>query len=138
MGYNTDFEGTLYFQHDITVKELKTLYSICGADAREYPEWGMPHLTYIDYVVTAELDGIIWDGSEKSYDMVEKTQLIINLMKKVNSSFELKGELLAQGEELSDRWKLIANGDIVTRQDIVLHGKVISCPHCDAEFIMEE
>jgi hypothetical protein len=56
-------------------------------------------------------------------------------MKEKFPDFELSGQLLAQGENLDDRWELyIENGKINIR-DIEIQGKIIECPHCQMTFV---
>lgn len=106
MGYTTKFSGKLLFNHDLPISAIQKLRTILGEDCREHPEWGRTDLTYIDLKIADELDGLEWDGSEKTYDLPEKVNLVIRLMHEAYPNFVLTGELLAQGEDIDDRWKL--------------------------------
>ena len=51
--------------------------------------------------------------------------------------FGLEGELLAQGEDIKDRWKLRIVEGWAECIDIEVGGKVIRCPNCSHEWIVE-
>lgn len=116
MGYNTQFQGSLTFKKEPTIEELNKLETFFGEDCRNHPEWGNTELTYIDFELDSE-NGICWDGSEKTYDLVEKVNLIIKNMQKEFPDFELKGQLLAQGERFGDVWRLVMIDNKAIRVD---------------------
>lgn len=66
-----------------------------------------PDLTYIDLEITSEGDGLQWNCCEKTYDLVDKINLVIDLMRKEFPDFGLSGEMLAQGEERKDKWRIL-------------------------------
>lgn len=137
MGYSTDFKGVLKFKKELTSTQLGKLNSFLGEDCREHPEWNRKDLSYIDLELTDDFSGIQWDGSEKTYDLVEKVQLVIDQMKKEYPDFELEGEILAQGEDIEDRWFLVVENNVASRRDIAITGTKIKCPHCGEHFILE-
>jgi hypothetical protein len=149
MGYSTEFRGELKIKN-ATLPMVKKLKTFLGQDIREHKEWinrtvpcewsnnKQRELTYIDFELTEEMDGIRWDGAEKFYDAVEKVNFITANMKKDFPDFEFEGELLAQGEEFDDRWKLVMKNGIAYQQQIAIKGKVITCPHCEEKFELEE
>lgn len=138
MGYNTQFRGKLSFTKGTTVAALSKLNRFLGEDCRDHPEWGAKHLTYIDLKLTSDFSGIEWDGSEKTYDLCEKINLVIDKMREEYPNFGLEGELLAQGEDFEDRWMLkIKNGKAI-RVDVTIIGQKCECPSCGYQFIMEE
>lgn len=114
MKYTTEFSGKLLFRGDTPVSAIRKLNTILGQDCREHPEWGRSNLTYIDLKVTDDLDGIEWNGSEKTYDLSEKVNLVIDLMREAYPNFKLTGELLAQGEDIHDRWILRMIDNVAT------------------------
>ena len=120
MGYSTQFKGKLKFTTDIPLTTFKYLQSILGEDCRDHPEWNAGKLTYIDLQVTDDFEGIEWNGSEKTYDLVDKINLIIKLMKEKYPKFGLTGELLAQGEDIDDRWILKMEDNIAIQKEIVI------------------
>jgi len=138
MGYSTEFIGELLFTKELKASEIVKIKSFLGRDCRAHPEWNAKHLTYIDLELTDNLSGLKWDGSEKTYDLVEKVNLIIDMMKKDYPDFGLNGSLLAQGEDITDRWMLSIdeNGKAVQNK-IEIKGKKITCPHCQENFILE-
>ena len=138
MGYSTEFKGELKFTKDITVKCLTKVKTFLGKDCREHPEWGELGLTYIDLELLEDLSGLKWDDSEKTYDLVEKVNLVIRETKKEFPDFGLEGTLLAQGEDISDRWQLVIIDGLATKLEIKLSGKPICCPNCGNDFMLEE
>lgn len=125
MGYNTSFKGKLKFKKELTIKELNKLETFLGKDCRNYPDLGNTELTYIDLELTEDKDGLTWDDSERTYDLVKKVNLIIRNMQKEFPDFGLEGELKAQGESSDDIWKLKIVDNIAIREDIVLLDKNI-------------
>lgn len=109
MGYNTDFKGELKFVGELNQMALATIKTFLGEDYRNHPEWGNYDLTYINLEFLDDFSGLRWDGNEKTYCMVDCVNLIIENMRKKYTDFGLTGELLAQGERIDDRWKLIIN-----------------------------
>jgi hypothetical protein len=137
MGYSTSFDGRLDFASDITVKQLSKIKEFLGEDCREHPEWKNIDLTYIDLELTDDLLGLKWDGSEKTYDLDKKINLIIEQLQKEFPDFELQGELMAQGEEVEDRYKIVIENNIAKIVDIPITGQRVVCPHCEEPFILE-
>jgi hypothetical protein len=130
MGYTTTFKGELKFTTDLTSKALGKLKSFLGEDCREHPEWGNTRLTYIDLELLDDFSGVKWDGSEKTYDLEEKVNLVIENMRKEYPDFGFQGKLSAQGEDVDDRWFLAMVGDEATKETIPLSDDEIVCPHC--------
>ena len=137
MGYDTKYQGTLYFKEELLSSELARLNSMLGEDCRDHPEWGVNgHLTYIDLELNDDFNGIQWNGSEKTYDLDEKINLVINFMKTINSRFGLTGKLLCQGEDVDDRFEIVAqeNGYVkhIKLDDVKI--QMVICPNCDHRF----
>jgi len=139
MGYSTSFTGQLSFTKELKASELAELRKFLEEDCRDHPEWKATHLSYIDLQLTKDFTGIEWNGAEKTYDLVEKINVVIEQMRKRFPDFELTGTLLAQGEEIGDVWKLvIENNEAVERKIDLSHKKKIKCPHCEEEFFLED
>lgn len=141
MGYTTEFEGVLKFKHEISVPQVAKLNEFFGEDPNDHPEWKRREgdkYSYLQYELTKDMTGIKWDGNEKFYYAVEAINLIIDNMKAEFPEFELQGELLAQGEELGDVWKLEIVDGQATRKDIVMAGEIYECPHCDEQFRLSD
>lgn len=137
MGYSTEFAGELRFTTELTTSQLVKLKSFLGEDCRNHPEWNRSDLTYIDLELTSNFSGLRWDGSEKTYDLTEKVNLIIEEMQKDYPEFGLEGSILAQGDDSGDRWSLIIeNGKAVSRE-VVSKLSSIKCPHCNGEFSLQ-
>jgi NAD-dependent DNA ligase len=137
MGYTTEFTGELKFTNELTAKQLAKVKSFLGEDCREHPEWGNTNLTYIDLELLDDFSGLKWDCSEKTYDLPEKINLLIDNVKKEYPDFGLSGRLFAQGEEIYDRWTLTIENGVAVERKTVIKGKKVSCPHCKEEFIVE-
>jgi hypothetical protein len=139
VGYSTEFKGVLKFTADLPASQLGRLNEFLGKDCRDYPEWGCPHLTYIDLEITDDFSGLQWDGGEKSYDMVDKINMILLRMREEYPEFGLIGKLQAQGEDFDDRWVLTFddNGKAI-RQDLMIVGEILECPYCGGKFEKEE
>jgi hypothetical protein len=140
MGYTTKFKGELKFVHEPTVAQLKKLNSMFGEDCREHPEWDAKDLSYIDLKLADDLSGIKWDdGTEKTYHMERLVNVVITEMRKQFPDFALAGKLLAQGEEIEDRWELaIWTDGLAYKRDLPMPGKKVKCPHCRESFYIEE
>lgn len=111
MGYSTDFEGELKFTKELNAPAIARLSEILGEDAREHSEWEHTELSYIDLEFNGDSSGLQWNGAEKTYDLPEKVNLIIKLMREEFPDFGLSGHLDAFGEERGDVWKLIIGDD---------------------------
>ncbi len=113
MGYTTQFDGSLKFNREMTEPELAFIKSMFWLEGDYSAPWihphGKPH--YIQLELTKDNDGIQWDGSEKFYDAVEAVNFIIDNAKRQITDFALSGQLLAQGEEVGDIWRLKIDGD---------------------------
>lgn len=134
MGYNTNFSGELKFTNDPTVSQLNELKKYLGEDCRKHPEWNMREYTYIDLELTEDLTGICWNGSEKTYDLTEKINFIIKQMKEKFPDFGLEGQMLAQGEDIGDVWKIVIDDGEAVEKDIPLNYTIHTCPECGCQF----
>ena len=104
MGYSTQFEGVLYFTNPPSAAQLTVLQSM-------FDDYDLR----IDLEITRDGVGLEWNGAEKTYEMVESVNYILETMQKEWPDFGLRGELLAQGEDIHDRWRLkIVNGRAVS------------------------
>jgi hypothetical protein len=139
MGYSTQFNGELKFTSELTAKQLAKVKSICGEDCRQHPEWQASHLTYMDLELTKDFSGIRWNDSEKTYDLTEKVNLLIRLMRQEWPDFGLSGQLFAQGEDFDDRWALVMTSPALAEtKEIIITGQRVRCPRCECEFILED
>jgi hypothetical protein len=93
----------------------------------------------IELELNKDFNGVKWNGAEKTYDLVEKINFVIKNMKKNHSEFGLTGELLAQGEDVGDVWRLVMENNVAYEKKIDLsHKKKVTCPHCEEEFFLDE
>lgn len=139
MGYTTTFEGVLRFKQEPTIKQLSALAALFEEDCREHPEWDAPGLYAIDLKMAADFAGIEWNGMEKTYDLDKLVNVVIRQMRKTWPDFGLEGSMLAQGEDLDDRWVLTIGEDgFAQKQKVALTGKRMTCPHCGKDFLLSD
>lgn len=120
MGYSTDFTGELKFVNELTASQLFKIESFLGEDRQDHPEWEMASgFYYVDLELADRFTGLKWNGAEKTYGLVDAVNMIITNMRKEFPDFSLKGEMLGQGEEADDRWKLIIGDDGMAYKKII-------------------
>ena len=140
MGYNTDFTGEMYFNQELTGKQIAALNEMLGEDCREHPEW-LPvakDLTWIDLEFNDDYSGIQWNGSEKSYDMAAKLNLIVAVMRRTCCpDFGFNGKIEARDEENDYLIKSKEDG-FVEEVALELVESEIECPKCGHCFSVSE
>lgn len=142
MGYSTDFDGILKFNNPLSVEQDAFLRTICSGemeDVDKHPEWSRPanYHGYIQLVISKDQSGIEWDGNEKFYDAVDAVNTVIMTMQDKFPEFGLEGSLLAQGEEVRDRWYLVISNGLAERREIDI-GSLYKCPHCREDFPLSD
>lgn len=138
MGYSTEFKGEFKFSRELLSSELMEIKKFFGEDCREHPEWKRvgDYFYYINLKFNDDFSGIRWDGSEKTGDLTDYINLIIDNVD--IKDFLLTGKMLAQGEDIDDRYEIhIENGRAV-KKSIVPIGKKTTCPHCEEDFYYED
>lgn len=105
---------------------------LCGQGGtpgiRDYnrPPKGQPGL-WCQWVATEDGQFIEWDGGEKFYASVDwMIYLIEHFLARhacadlpfLQKNHVLNGEILAQGESINDRWKLIVTANAVTTKEL--------------------
>lgn len=118
MGYDTKFKGILRFTSELTDNQLFKLKTYLGEDCRNHPEWNTINLTYIDLKLSNDNSGLEWNGYQKTYDLDYKIDFVISEMKQSYRDFGLTGELLAQGENIDDRYILKIVDDKIVKERI--------------------
>lgn len=136
MGYKTRFSGELKFNKELSTKELAKVKTFLGEDCRQHPEWGDHDLYWIDLDFTKDFCGLEWKSDDTdSYGMVECVNLIITNMRKEFPDFGLQGKMIAQGEDIDDRWMLVIENGIAVRKEL---DSEITCPKCGCKFNPEQ
>lgn len=142
MGYNTDYTGVIGFSRELKGSEITHLepYLHSQYDRREDPNNtdNVGDFNWIDLEFSGDFMGLEYNGSEKSRNMEGQLQFAINRLVEKAPDVMCNGEMLAQGEEHDDRYKIIVTNNKVTVKKIVLKGKKVVCPNCNEEFILEE
>jgi hypothetical protein len=136
MGYTTNFEGELKFTTQPSKVALAYLVSFFGEDCRNHPEWEAKDLYSVDLMLNRQLDGIKHDGSEKTYDLEKIVNVVIVEMRKEFPDFGLTGQLLAQGEDITDRWVLAIENGMAVKKKQKVTGDVVMCPDCGHQFLL--
>jgi hypothetical protein len=134
---SAQFEGCLTFKEPITYEQVKLLETILEQDCRDHPVWGANDLTYIDFEFNEDRSGLQWNNAEKSYAMAEKANLIIKLMNAWGHPITLEGEMLAQGDDIGDVWRLVMENNVARDVDVIING-IVTCPECEHQFIPGE
>lgn len=136
MGYSTEFRGEFKFTKELTATQLAKLKSYLDEDCRDHPEWNVPDLYYVNLELLDDFSGITWNGAEKTDDLTDYLNLIINGMKEIMSDFGLKGKMLCQGENIEDRYEIVIKDGLAVHIDTKPSGAKIICPHCEEEFYL--
>jgi len=70
--------------------------------------------------------------------MVEAVNFITKEVRKYYPKFRFSGKLIAQGEEIDDRWELIIDKlGTAKEKKMKITGDRVTCPHCEEQFILE-
>jgi hypothetical protein len=97
MGYTTKFTGQISLSRQLTMSEAKALLDI--HDNPDLASPGCPD-SYLRWVPTDDLMGIVWDEGEKFYHYVEWMCWICDHL--TNLGITANGSLVWQGEETGD------------------------------------
>ena len=116
MGYNTNYEGELRFNKELSIQELNKLKTFLNEDCRDHPEWNREDLTHIDLEFLDDFSGLRYNGAEKSYQMTEKINLIINEMKKEFPDFELSGGFSAH-DDYGEKWIIEIENNVAIEKE---------------------
>lgn len=113
MGYTTNFSGVIRLSRPLTLIEARDLL-IFSEDPNLIPE---PHPnSYMQWVPTETLDGIVWDENEKFYNYVEWLRWLVVWL--ANRGIEAVGTLRWAGEDPTDTGQIdVHEGNVSTRPD---------------------
>lgn len=117
MGYNTDLKGEMKFSREITEDEQKYIAAMFQED--EFDDYitreKKPH--YIQFGFNHDFTGLVWDGSEKFYEIKEAMEFILDNVAGKLPDMKITGGFVCQGEDISDRYTLIIDGENVRKMD---------------------
>jgi hypothetical protein len=122
-------------------------YGFLGKDRRDiglgsddiYAQGYGSYWYHIDYELLPDFSGIQWNGSEKAYDMEHIANFLIDKIKEMFPDFALTGKMIAQGEDIDDRWELIIGEDgRAIKRMVKPSGSAIICPHCEKKVYVDE
>ena len=64
--------------------------------------------------------------------------MVRNYMEGMGKPIEFEdGEMFAQGEEATDRWKLVVKDNCAKELKIAVTGRCVECPECGNEFLID-
>jgi len=142
MEYTTEFEGKIKINKELdqdtydlltdlsNARRMKRDIEGYGIDGEFYiddnddssiinrntPPSTQPGL-WLDWIITEDKLHIEWNGAEKFYNSPEWMSYIINKILSPKG-YILNGSILAQGEDISDRWKLIVSDNYVYVEEL--------------------
>lgn len=136
MGYSTEYRGEMKFSKELTASEIAKVNKFLDEDCRDHPEWkNSKNLYYVNLKFNEDYSGLEWDGSEKVDDLTNYINLIIDNID--IKDFGFKGKILAQGEDIDDRYEIIIKDGRAFHKDIKPSGEKTTCPHCEKDFYLE-
>lgn len=111
MGYTTKFTGTIELSKPMSLKTAKRWMEIASyGDHGEVPA-ACPD-SYLQWVPTEDLRGIVWDNNEKFYEYASwMIWVIANFL--IPEGIVANGTLLWSGEETADTGRLVVANNIV-------------------------
>lgn len=146
MGYSTVFTGTLKFTRQISVAEYVKIKDWLEDNNRDTPTgkslsdrigYARPEKFtdgYVDLKVNKDVSGIEWNGSEKTYGMVDTLNVLLwGLGTQFEPPIGLEGRLLADGESQGDVWAIDIVGPTAVRVELD-KPPMTKCPHCEEWF----
>lgn len=108
MGHEVEVTGRLKFSKPLTPDELAELQKLCGSDL-----WKKGYDTdsrFLDLTPTLELDALMHDGSEKSYEVDQQVRILLKEMRERFPGFKLEGKLEVC-DEMSGEYLVTAEGE---------------------------
>lgn len=132
MGYDTRFKGSIRIEPPADPTLMLAVNDYCRDENKErggrFPAFG-----WGDWVVSADGATIGHDsGTEKSYEMEAWLRVLIRDFLAPAGRI-LNGSMLAQGEDVEDRWNLVVVNNEVSRVDD--KPKTIQCPECRHKWV---
>lgn len=111
MGYTTTFSGTINFSRPLTFAEVAEIHAYTKGRHDGDP---MAPSIHCDFEVNSDATGLVWNGSEKTYEAIDWIQLICD---DFLDEFGVlaNGSLVANGESRGDVWRLDVKDNVVTR-----------------------
>lgn len=111
MGYTTTFSGYLGFGRQLIVDEEKALETFVG-QGRAFE--GVSWLSYCQWELNENKDGLCWDGGEKFYYYVEWLEYL-NKTLFIPWGVPLRGTIEYSGEEAGDSGIIVAKDGKITQ-----------------------
>lgn len=134
MGYNTEYVGNLKFTKELKTSELAYLNSLFDWDETiEELDNG-----YVALELLPNFTGIRWNDGEKTRNMAQILNYVINKMRLKMSGFGLEGEFLCQGEDVEDRYKIVIQDGVAIPRMFPHTGSKVQCPKCEYDFYFED
>ena len=146
MGYSTDYKGVFKFKDELKSSELAHLNQFLGEDVRDHEEWQTDKLGkeiaegnfYINICLADDFSGVMWNEDEKTNGMEDQINFLTAQMKKIKPDFAFEGEMMAQGEEWDDRYKIVISKGVAVKKSVIIKGRKVECPECEHVFLIDE
>jgi hypothetical protein len=148
MGYTTEFSGQISINPPLNEQEIEYLCDFCAtrhmergkgiyyvdashghgdnSDVPDYNNNGKLPGLWCHWVSTDDGTALEWDEGEKFYNAEEWMRFVIDHFLRPGhlapmeflQGHTLNGSILAQGEDINDRWRLIVENNEVSRIDL--------------------
>jgi NTP pyrophosphatase (non-canonical NTP hydrolase) len=119
MGYNINYVGELQFSDGLSDEEINKISIFLGCEMSDFPDYGIFDFYSIDLKFTDDFSGLTWDYSEKSHFMDKQINFMLDRIKEINPDLTLEGEFLCQGENITDRFKIVVSDGEAVREEII-------------------
>jgi len=129
MGYTTKFDGTITTNPKMDWTMRAAVREYCAnADIGKVRKNSDLDGT-CDWKASDDFTGLVHNGMEKSYDQDQWLQALINDLL-APAGFICNGIVDAQGEDVSDRWRIIVRDNVVERDDFtgVSYAEKVNAP----------
>tara|TARA_Y100000310_G_scaffold262389_1_gene272028 strand:+ start:238 stop:603 length:366 start_codon:yes stop_codon:yes gene_type:complete len=113
-----EIEGELKFTKKLTEEQLSRLSSVISGDVMNHPEWPRNNGCYLDFMLNESSDGLIWNGSPRTFSMHNAIKTIKAHMKNICPEVFLEGTITSKGRTKYDNWKIIVKKDYSVKKTV--------------------
>ena len=134
MGYDTRFKGAITIEPPCDLELYNRVNDYCRDEDKVRDGKNVPDYGWCDWLVSKDGKAIgHYEETEKSYEMEAWLRVLVRDFF-APAGRVLNGSMLAQGEDMEDRWCLNVKDNEVTRTDAKPDGVVV-CPECQHRFV---
>lgn len=134
MGYTTKFDGHFNLHKPLNVLQYNELIELTEKNAGVVR--GAPD-SWCQWIPTRDGMGIEWDGREKFYEYVPWLKFLIERYFQP-WGLVLNGEVLYQGENITDRGSIIIRNNVITVQKYERNPDIPICDVCEMSYDIRE